>query len=399
MFFDLNDGVEKDFNELARVYEDINGLPFFLSEERQKQLLFDISLKIENELRSLSSISSIEVNLTSSRKRIEAYKQFRTKYLKRCKDLLGDKLVKFRPQDIPQSNFNLYPELFLRDWIWESKEINIFLEFLNTKNKNEEEIIFLGCGAGRLAYETAISLPQTKVYGSDINPLNLLPLFQNNYKAYDTQLYPVDISKSGNKYDFKKIQMPDNLNYFISDFYELPINNANSLVTTWLLDILPNKFHELIAHIVYTLNENASYYYIGLANFHKKSIEDMLTQDEIIEVLNDFFESVSFESKFIPYMQDPNTSLKREELVLFAKCNGPKKEIGQKIDNKAKGIKYNQFIHNQKMEVQTFYKILRNINSDISLEEVANITQKEFRFSKEESLAYANIICQRLSTE
>lgn len=399
MFLDLKTGEEKDFNQLIKVFDNINDLPLVLTDERKKQLLFEISLKIENEIRSLASISSSDINLASSRKRIEAYKQFKSKYLKKCKDLLGDKFNKFDSPNIPQSNFNLYPELFLRDWIWESSEISIFLNFLNQNNENEDEIIFLGCGAGRLAYETATSLPETKVYGTDLNPLNLLPLLQNNFKAYDAQLYPFDISKSGNKFDFKKIQLPSNLNYFISDFYELPIINSNCVVTTWLLDTLPNKFHELIAHIVYALNENASYYYIGLANFHKKSIEDMLSQDEIIDVLNNFFESVTYEVKFIPYMQDPNTSLKREELVLFAKCNEPKKELGQKIKNETRGIKYNQFIHNQKMEVQTFYKILKNINTDTSLEAIVSITQKEFGFSQEESLAYAKIICQRLSTE
>jgi hypothetical protein len=315
MFKDFNNNPLESFDELINKFECIGNLPIALRPERANQLFLEISIKIEGELRVLSSTSSSSSPSIASRKRIEAYKQAKTKYLKKCKDLLGNKYIEFKQDKIPKSNFNLYPELFLRDWAWESSDLDSFFNYL--KNINEQNILFLGCGAGRLAFEVATFYKDKNIFASDLNPLNLLPIFQKNYKIYDAQLYPKSLDDVSQKYNIKPIQIPDNLKYFVSDFYDLPIETCECVITTWLLDTLPNKFHELISHVINYISEEGTYYYIGLSNFHKKSLEDSLCQDEIIEVFNNYFNEVTYESKFIPYLQDPKTATKREELVFI----------------------------------------------------------------------------------
>jgi len=399
MNFSLDNKESPSFKELIQSFPRIGQLPLLLTKEKSECLFFDISIYLENEYRSLSRLNSSNSSIKTSRKRIEAIKSSRLSQIKKQKELLAQSLVEFGDNHIPRSTFNPYDELFFRDWCWNKSENSIFIDYL--KNKVSNNTAFLGCGAGKVAYEVAKHNPDLDIYATDLNPLNLLPILNSkSLKLYDTLYYSEDLKNVSQKYDFKAPVPLENLNYFVSDFYQLPFSNVECIVTNWLLDILPTNLDALISHISHHLSKSGTFHYIGLANFRNKTIESSYGHEEIIETFKLFFQDVSFELKRIDYLSGPGSASKREELVLFASCSN-KTDIQTTAlnDNQNDHLKFNQSLYHKKLEIETIYKVLKHIDRDISFDELYQIVKKEYNFSDEEARKYTPIILKKLSTE
>ena len=395
MFLDKNNNLVT-YQQLKENFPTHNDIPFFLDELGYKKLAFDISLYLHNESIKIKNIQSSNLKLKSTRKRVENYKSGRLKTIKKIHSTLTGFTQELNTQQVPQSNFNPYLELFFKDWLWDQDDN---LSYLNDINTNCNDILFLGCGAARVAYEYAKNNDKIDVYATDINPINLCLINnQKNTKLFDSVKNPTSIENSAVKFEFSSPDKLNNFFPFVADFYQMKTNQYEHVVSNWFLDILPNQLETNLSHLLQFIKEDGQFTYIGLSNFYNRSLEESFATEEIEELLKEHFLNVEIKQRDFNYLSTPYTSQKRTEKILIANCSKPKKEKTTPFSEKSLSLNYNQKLSIRKMEYITYARFLNHINETTSYEKTCEILQKEFGFSAEESQHYAKVMINKLNS-
>lgn len=384
------------YSQLKENFSTINDIPFFLSEADYNFLSFRVSLYIKNEEIKLKNIQSSNLELKSSRKRIELYKASKLKVLNRLKSTLKNFFIELNQERLPQSDFNPYLELFFKDWLWDQEDNLSYIDQIPTDSEN---ILFLGCGAARMAYEYAKKNPSIDVYATDINPINLTLLFnQNKTKLFDVVKHPKELDKTSNKFEFSSPDKLENFYPFVSDFYTMDLQKFDHIVSNWFLDILPNDINTNLSHALSFLNDGGQFTYIGLANFYNKTLEESFTQDEILETFQNYFAHIKHSTQNFNYLNTEYVSQKRQEQLLIINAKEHESQKAKRFQSSQIKLRFNQDVANKKMEFQTYGNFLKHIDSDLSLEACASILEKEFGFSNNEAINYAKLMISKINS-
>lgn len=395
MFYDKENNLIS-YQQLCDKFSTINDIPFYLSEDEYKELAYKVSLYIKNEELALKSIQSSNIKTKTTRKRIELYRDSKLKMLKKIKSTLEGFIVTLDAQRLPKSSFNPYLELFFKDWLHDQKDNLSYLEKIPTGKNN---ILFLGCGAARLAYEYAKKNPKTSVYATDLNPINLCLLYnQKKSKLFDVVKNPISLENTANKFEFTSPERLDNFYPFISDFYSMQVDKFDHIVSNWFLDILPQDIYTNLGHIASLLKENGEFTYIGLSNFYNKTIEESYTHEEINEIFLDYFDKISSDIINFDYLNCEYVSAKRREQLLIINASELKQNKADSFKKENITLNFNQSLINKKMEFLTYAGFLKHVEGNISTSDAAKILIKEFGFTEDEAKSYANLMIEKLNS-
>jgi SAM-dependent methyltransferase len=320
----------------------ISGLPWLFAEPNaalaEWRARFDYLIRVleANAKRYLNAANRTDI-VGSTKSRLEALAAATSDHGGRVRKLLaplelGEPLASIetylalRTRLPPDQGLMTYFPNVHRDWSWgrEENEASIAVVVDALGDHEAHRVLVLGSGAGRLAYDLHERTQAGLTVALDFNPL--LSLVGSRVAAgetielYEFPLAPIDASHAA---ILRELAAPGparaGLRFAIADVHRppLPAKSFDTVVTPWLIDILPGDFAELCARINYLLDDDGVWINFGSLNFHQADPAAQLGPDECFEIVerHGFGAPVHRDTR-IPYMCSPASRHARHETVL-----------------------------------------------------------------------------------
>ena len=219
-----------------------------------------------------------------------------------------------------------YPNLH-RDWAWGDEENSASLALLSDRLGDVDEpqrILVLGSGAGRLAYDLHRETDAELTVALDFNPLFQLAA-QRITGGESVELYefPIAPRSVGDQAVLRTLRAPapvgSGFHLVLADALHPPFAEAgfDTVVTPWLVDVLPEDFPALCSRINRLLKPQGRWLNFGSLHFHQSSPEQHYSLEECEVLIQDAgFTSPVAEEATIPYMCSPASRHGRRETVV-----------------------------------------------------------------------------------
>lgn len=213
-----------------------------------------------------------------------------------------------------------------RDWCWGDEEnassIAIVLDALGERSAGRT--LVLGSGAGRLAYDFHQQTDAKSTVSLDFNPL--LSIIGRRISAGETlelHEFPLAPRDADQAAPLRQLQAPEaartGLDFVIADVHRVPFGpkSFDTILTPWLIDILPDDFSELCARINHLLADDGAWINFGSLNFQQADPAAQYSPEECFAIIaQQGFESPEHAEAEIPYMCSPASRHGRRERVL-----------------------------------------------------------------------------------
>ena len=211
-----------------------------------------------------------------------------------------------------------------RDWAWGDAENRASCEIVAGALGEPGNLLILGAGAGRLAYDLHMQADSALTAALDFNPLFLL-LAQRIVRGEAVQLYefPVAAKNLASQAVLRTLSAPvparEGFHLVLADALRAPFaaGSFNTVVTPWLVDILPVDFRELAARINRLLRPGGRRINFGsLAFDHAEAARVYSLEETLALVTAAGFAQPSVREDCIPYMCSPASRHGRRETVV-----------------------------------------------------------------------------------
>ncbi|WP_164503449.1 hypothetical protein [Pleionea sediminis] len=233
-------------------------------------------------------------------------------------DALSDRAP--HTQNLLSYEANLY-----RDWVWGGEENNESLDIIKKviDEQSINNILVLGAGSCRLAYDLHCSLTPKLTLANDINPLLLFAakeiLWGDGLTIEEFPLHPKAIDSVVVTHEIESIKdTPDNFSLLFSDATKPAIKAASmdTVVTPWLIDIQPFELSQFLAAVNHYLPRGGQWINFGSLVFNQNRDALCYSIDEIKDVaLKAGFEIEDIKQNTIPYLKSPYNAGYRMETV------------------------------------------------------------------------------------
>ncbi|MBN1239681.1 MAG: class I SAM-dependent methyltransferase [Gammaproteobacteria bacterium] len=218
-----------------------------------------------------------------------------------------------------------YPNLH-RDWAWGDEENSASLDIVADAlaGRPPGSVLVLGAGAGRLAYDVHRRLEPASTVALDFNPL-LLAVGRRAARGGKVELYEFPIApRSADEQAVLRTLAADEpaderLRFVLGDVHRPPFakGSFDTIVTPWLVDILPEPLDALARRINHLLGAGGTWVNFGSLSFHGGDPALHYTIEECRAVLTDHgFAEPAVGEREMPYMCSPASRHGRRELVV-----------------------------------------------------------------------------------
>jgi uncharacterized protein YbaR (Trm112 family) len=239
----------------------------------------------------------------------------------------------------PDQGLTTYYANLHRDWCWGEAENETSLQISTTAlgARAAGNVLVLGAGAGRLAYDFHQSTNAAATVALDFNPLLLLIAERlahgESLELYEFPLAPRTVADQA---VLRTLTAPKptraGLNYVLADVHRPPFRRGafDTIVTPWLVDILPERFDALCARVNALLAEGGQWLNFGSLNFHDADPTARYGLEECLAALADSgFDEIETSEREIPYLCSPASRHARRERVLIwsARKSGHAKKV------------------------------------------------------------------------
>ena len=211
-----------------------------------------------------------------------------------------------------------------RDWCWGEAEndatIEIVLERLADRAPGRS--LVLGCGAGRLAHDFHTRAGPGSTQALDFNPFLVLIADRmsrgETLELYEFPVAPIDLEHSA---VLRRLAAPGRADvaYCIGDVHRppWPARSFDTIITPWLIDILPEPFEQIARRINRLLRDDGCWINLGSLSFHDAAPARQLSPEECIAGLDACgFTASGWHDRTIPYLASPASRHARSENVL-----------------------------------------------------------------------------------
>jgi SAM-dependent methyltransferase/uncharacterized protein YbaR (Trm112 family) len=213
-----------------------------------------------------------------------------------------------------------------RDWVWGDEENAASHAIVGDRLQGATpgRTLVLGAGAGRLAYDLHQTSGAPLTVALDFNPL-LLFVAQRTTRGEALELYefplaPLDLEHQAL---LRTLRAPAparaGLHYVLADAHRPPFakESFDTVVTPWLVDILPEPFAEFAARVNTLLAPSGRWINFGSLSFHSADPARWLSREECAETIAATgFGTPELAESTIPYMCSPASRHGRRERVL-----------------------------------------------------------------------------------
>lgn len=214
-----------------------------------------------------------------------------------------------------------------RDWAWGDEENAASFALVRETLGESADIgrtLVLGSGGGRLAYDLHQALGGDLTVALDFNPLLVL-VSERVTGGEPVELYefPLAPQRLDGQAVLRTLRAATparpGLVHVVADAHRPPFARGrfDTVVTPWLVDILPEPLDDLAARINHLLADGGRWVNFGSLSFHDADPALRYSLDECPEVLVDhgFAEPVIVERE-IPYLASPASRHARRETVV-----------------------------------------------------------------------------------
>lgn len=224
-----------------------------------------------------------------------------------------------------QGLLTYYPNVH-RDWCWGDEENAASLAIVTDAlgDRRPGRTLVLGAGSGRLAYDLHAAGDAPLTVALDFNPL--LAMLGSRIAAGETielHEFPLAPRDTASIAPLRSLSAPAparaGLEFVVADVHRAPFaaKSFDTIVTPWLVDILPGDFAELCAHINHWLDDDGIWINFGSLSFHQSDPAAQFSPDECFEIIAaNGFAAPSHRETVIPYLSSPASRHARRETVL-----------------------------------------------------------------------------------
>ena len=296
-----------------------------------------------------------------------------------------------------------YPNIH-RDWSWGEEENEASLKQVRAVLHDHAElgnVLVLGSGAGRLAYDIHTKFNCTSTVAMDFNPLLMLVAKAvtsgKNLSLYEFPIAPLALDDDA---VLRKLSAPEiadeNFHLVLGDALRPPFPDASfdTVVTPWLIDIISEDLPEFSARINNLLKENGRWVNFGSLAFANPERARCYSPEETKAIVaENGFSDPYVSQATIPYMSSPASRHGRQERVFsFSayKERGVKKPerhlaLPDWIVTGKEPVPLSPSFRQQAMTTQVYSFIMSLIDGKRSIKDMAVVLENQKLMTKEEA--------------
>jgi SAM-dependent methyltransferase len=323
-------------------FPNIGGIPWLFADpdaalgEWRGRLHFALA-KLDHERRELSAALAEKDQSALTRGRLEKLAKAKLDHGTRLRALLApldidapaathETYLALRTRPPTDQGLTTYYTNAHRDWAWGDEE-NVASHAIVAERLHGAppgRTLVLGAGAGRLAYDLHQQNGAPLTVALDFNPLVLLIAERvtrgEALELYEFPLAPLDLEHQALLRTLRApVPAREGLHYVLADAHRAPFakESFDTVVTPWLVDILPEPFTEFAARVNGLLAAGGRWVNFGSLSFHSADPARWLTREECAEIIAaSGFGAPELAESTIPYMCSPASRHGRRERVL-----------------------------------------------------------------------------------
>jgi hypothetical protein len=226
----------------------------------------------------------------------------------------------------PDQGLTTYSANVHRDWCWGTAENDASFAIVAAALRETPpgRMLVLGAGAGRLAYDLHQRTAATGTAALDFNPFLLLVAQRvtrgESLELYEFPLAPRSVAEHA---VLRTLGAPTRaragLSFVVADVHRPPFRHGafDTVVTPWLVDILPEPFETQCARINALLAGGGRWLNFGSLSFHDPDPRARYGSDECVAALKaNGFDEIAVSEHEIPYLCSPASRHARHERVV-----------------------------------------------------------------------------------
>ena len=320
----------------------LDGMPWMFAEPQAA--LGEWRGRLQFSLQQLShEIAGLEKELQATnisplaKRRVERYKKALESHRRSLQKLLQpvemqslqgnyDSYLALRTRMPSDQGLNTYYPNIHRDWSWGEEENKASLKQIRAVLHDHADlgnVLVLGAGAGRLAYDIHTELNCSSTIAMDFNPLLMLVAKAvTSGKSLSLYEFPIAPLALDDDAVLRKLTAPEivdeDFHLVFGDALRPPFPDASfdTIVTPWLIDIISEDLSVLAARINNLLNENGRWVNFGSLAFASPERTRCYSPEETKAIVaENGFSDPYVSQATIPYMNSPASRHGRQERV------------------------------------------------------------------------------------
>jgi ubiquinone/menaquinone biosynthesis C-methylase UbiE len=402
-------------------FPDIGGMPWMFADpdaslgEWRNRLQFAIQ-QLGHEISSLDQELKDDTLRPLTRRRVERFRKSTDLHRRALQKLLKpvdiqsfsgnyESYLALRTRLPSDQGLNTYYANIHRDWSWGDEENKASLKQVRAvlhENAELGDVLVLGAGACRLAYDIHKELDCTRVVAMDFNPLLML-VAQAMAAGKQLKMYEFPIAPASLEDDvvMRRLSAPEvageGFHLVLGDALRTPFANASfdTVVTPWLIDIISEDLSVFSLRINKLLKDNGRWVNFGSLAFADPSRARRYSPEETKAVVAEGGFSDPYVSQAtIPYMCSPASRHGRQEKVFSFSAykehsvdDVPRhRALPDWIVTGKEAVPLLQSFRTQAMTTQIYSFIMSLIDGKRTIEEMASILEKQKLMSQQEAI-------------
>lgn len=350
-----------------------------------------------------------------SRRRIERYKKAVKNHRRSLQKLLQpvemqslqgnyESYLALRTRLPTDQGINTYYPNIHRDWSWGDEENEASLKQIRAVLHDHAElgnVLVLGAGAGRLAYDIHTELNCTSTVAMDFNPMLMLVAKAvssgEKLSLYEFPIAPLSLEDDA---VLRKLSAPEavdnNFHLVFGDALRAPFPDGSfdTVVTPWLIDIISEDLPILAARINNLLKDNGRWVNFGSLAFASSKRSRCYSPEETKAIVaENGFSDPYVSQATIPYMSSPASRHGRQERVFSFSAYKERAALKPErhaalpdwiVTGKAP-VPLTPSFRQQAMTTQIYSFIMSLIDGKRSIKDMSVVLEKQKLMTKEEA--------------
>ncbi len=318
----------------------VGGIPWLFAEpnaalgEWRGRLQFSLQ-KLERDAQQVAAALSADELRPATRARLERLERATRDHGARIRALLAplelephsasyETYLALRTRLPPDQGLTTYYSNVHRDWCWGDAENAASFDALAPAlgAAPPRRVLTLGAGAGRLAYDVHMRTSAALTVALDFNPL-LAIVADTVTRGATLELYEFPLAPSGEAAVLRTLSAPaakrQGLELVLADVHRAPFRRGvfDTVLTPWLVDILPERFDLTCARINTLLGDGGRWLNFGSLSFHDADPAARYGLEECRAALEENgFGDITVDERELPYLSSPASRHARRERVV-----------------------------------------------------------------------------------
>ncbi len=399
----------------------LGGVPFLFSDpgttlDEWRGRYHALIRRLEQEIAGIDAALSATDLPELTRKRLESTRTANSEYIDELTTILKpldlvalganhETYLALRTRLPSDQGITTYYANLHRDWCWGEQEnaesLRLVLEGLG--KHAPENMLVLGAGGARLAYDLHQSFPSALTVASDFNPLLMLAAARlvcgETLKLHEFPIAPRTLDDCA---PLRQLQAPkavgENFHLLLTNALRAPFQAGtfDTLITPWLVDILPEPLEIQARRWNHLLAEGGHWVWFGSHAFRGAGLRHNVSLDETLEIIEGSgFSSPEVIEAEIPYMVSPADRHGRQEQVVVITAQKTKKiklparhvALPDWLVKADQPVPATESFRMEAMSTRIYAFIMSMIDGKRSINDMAQLMEEQRLMSKQEAVS------------